>query len=127
MQKNKIKRGDIFWAELDKRSGSIQSGTRPVIVFQNEVGNKFSPTVIVVPLTSKQSKKKLPTHVTIPKKCGVPCDSIALTEQITTINKSQLGDKIGECDELIMKRLNIAYLIAGGVYELKNGKLQYVK
>lgn len=116
-----IKRGEVYWAQLEERSGSIQSGVRPVVIFQNEAGNKFSPTVIVVPLTSKQSKKKLPTHVTIPKKCGVPCDSIALMEQITTINKSQLGDKIGECDKLIMKCLNIAYLIAGGVYELKTG------
>lgn len=122
-----IKRGEIYWAQLEERSGSIQSGVRPVVIFQNEAGNKFSPTVIITPLTSSRSKKKLPTHVTIPKKCGVPCDSIALMEQITTINKSQLGDKIGECDELTMKRLNIAYLIAGGVYELKNGKLQYVK
>lgn len=118
-----VKRGDIFWAELEKRSGSIQSGVRPVVIFQNEAGNKFSPTVIVAPLTSRQSKKKLPTHVTISEKCGVPSDSVALMEQITTINKTQLMSKIGECDEVAMKRLNVAYLIAGGLYEIRNGKL----
>lgn len=118
-----VKRGDIFWAELEKRSGSIQSGVRPVVIFQNEAGNKFSPTVIVAPLTSSRSKKKLPTHVTISKECGVPTDSTALMEQITTIDKSQLTDKLGGCDEITMKRLNIAFLVAGGLYEVKNGKL----
>lgn len=118
-----IKRGEVYWAELEKRSGSIQSGVRPVVIFQNEAGNKYSPTVIIAPLTSSRSKKKLPTHVIISEKCGVPSDSVALMEQITTINKTQLMSKIGECDEITMKRLNIAYLVAGGLYEVKNGKL----
>lgn len=118
-----IRRGDIFWAELEKRSGSIQSGVRPVVIFQNEAGNKFSSTVIIVPLTSSRSKKKLPTHVTVSEECGVPSESVALMEQITTINKSQLMEKLGECDEAAMKRPNIAFLVAGGVCEVKNGKL----
>jgi mRNA interferase MazF len=118
-----IKRGEVYWAELEKRSGSIQSGVRPVVIFQNEAGNKFSSTVIIVPLTSSRSKKKLPTHVTVSEECGVPSESVALMEQITTINKSQLMEKLGECDEVAMKRLNIAFLVAGGVCEVKNGKL----
>ncbi len=123
MNNNNIKRGDIFWAELERRSGNIQSGLRPVVIFQNEAGNKFSPTVIVAPLTSNYNKKRLPTHVIVPKTCGVPSDSVALMEQITTINKSQLKTKLGECDEVTMKRLNIAFLVAGGLYEVRNGKL----
>ncbi len=118
-----IKRGEIYWAELEKRSGSIQSGKRPVVIFQNEAGNKYSPTVIVAPLTSNRSKRKLPTHVIISESCGVSKDSVALMEQITTINQAQLIDKIGTCDEITLKRLSIAYLIAGGLYEIRNGKL----
>lgn len=123
MNNNNIKRGEIYWAELERRPGNIQSGLRPVVIFQNEAGNKFSPTVIVAPLTSNHNKKKLPTHVTVPAICGVPSDSVALMEQITTINKSQLKTKLGECDEVTMKRLNIAFLVAGGLYEVRNGKL----
>lgn len=117
-----IKRGDIYWAQLNAH-GSVQGGIRPVIVISNNKGNMYSPTVIVVPLTSNLNKTKLPTHVFVSVKTGIPKDSLALMEQIITINKTQLGEKIGECDKSTMKRLNAAYLIAGGLCEIQGNKL----
>lgn len=92
---NQIKRGDIFYAVLDPTVGSEQDGIRPVLIVQNDVGNQFSPTVIVAPLTTKTKKSNLPTHVLIPQSCGLDTDSIALAEQLRTIDKSRLGAYIG--------------------------------
>lgn len=87
-------RGDIFYADLSPSQGSEQGGCRPVIILQNNVGNKHAPTTIVAPITSRLSKKPLPTHITF-NGCGLPKDSVILMEQIRTIDKSRLKQKIG--------------------------------
>jgi mRNA interferase MazF len=89
-----ILRGDIFYADLSPSQGSEQGGLRPVIILQNNVGNKHAPTTIVAPITSRLGKKSLPTHITF-NGCGLAKDSVILTEQIRTIDKSRLKQKIG--------------------------------
>lgn len=94
---NRILQGEIWLADLGERSGNIQSGKRPVIVLQNDIGNKYSPTTIVVPLTS-QIKNLLPVHCDVGVECGLKKTSTSLMEQITTINQSQLIKRIGALD-----------------------------
>lgn len=89
-----IIRGDIFYADLSPAVGSEQGGCRPVIILQNNVGNKHAPTTIVAPITSRLSKKPLPTHITF-NGCGLPKDSVILMEQIRTIDKRRLKTKMG--------------------------------
>lgn len=105
-----IKRGEIFLANLMNTTGSEQSGIRPVLIVQNDFGNKYSPTVIVLPITSKVFKTKLPTHVPIQKKelYGLKKDSIILVEQVRTIDKSRLIKKIGSLDDAIMEKVKNA-------------------
>ena len=91
----KIKRGDIFYADLNPAQGSEQGGVRPCINVQNELGNAHSPTIVVVPLTTKLQKGRLPTHVHIPHTCGLDADSLVLAEQIRTIDRSRLGNYVG--------------------------------
>ena len=89
------RRGDIFWAELEGDAGSsMQAGRRPVLVISNDKANEYSPIITIIPITSKMNKAKLPTHVLI-EACGLTRPSIALAEQITSINKERLGRKIG--------------------------------
>lgn len=95
---NRILQGEIWLADLGERDGNIQSGKRPVIVLQNDIGNKYSPTTIVVPLTS-QIKNLLPVHCDLGVECGLKKISTSLMEQITTINQSQLIKRIGALDE----------------------------
>lgn len=95
---NRILQGEIWLADLGERDGNIQSGKRPVIVLQNDIGNKYSPTTIVVPLTS-QIKNLLPVHCDLGVECGLKKNSTSLMEQITTINQSQLIKRIGALDE----------------------------
>ncbi len=95
-----IKRGDMYYADLSPVIGSEQGGIRPVIVIQNNIGNKYSPTVIVSAITSKLNKSKLPTHIELgSEEYGLKADSIILTEQIRTIDKSRLKEKIGHIDD----------------------------
>ena len=94
---NRILQGEIWLADLGERDGNIQSGKRPVIVLQNDIGNKYSPTTIVVPLTS-QIKNLLPVHCDVGVECGLKKTSTSLMEQITTINQSQLIKRIGALD-----------------------------
>ncbi len=95
-----IKRGDIFYANLSPVVGSEQGGVRPVLVVQNDVGNKFSPTVIVAAITSKINKAKLPTHIEISANTyGLEKDSVILLEQIRTLDKARLLEKIGNANE----------------------------
>jgi mRNA interferase MazF len=102
----KVKRGEIFYAELNSVIGSEQGGTRPVLIVQNDIGNKFSPNTIVAAITSQISKAKLPTHVELPaKRCGLARDSVVLLEQIRTIDKNRLKEKVGSIDEEIMSRV----------------------
>lgn len=93
-EKGIVYRGEIYYAELSPSQGSEQGGIRPVLIVQNNVGNRYSPTTIVVPLTTKLGKHKLPTHVCL-QACGLSHESIALCEQVRTISKLRLREKVG--------------------------------
>ena len=93
--KPNIKRGDIYYAHLDTVVGSEQSGDRPTVIVQNDLGNLHSPTVVIVPLTRKMKKNNLPTHVLISQSRGLGADSLALAEQIRTVDRSRLGSYVG--------------------------------
>lgn len=101
----KVKRGDIFYADLSPVVGSEQGGVRPVVILQNDVGNKYSPTTIVAAITSQMNKTKLPTHVEISADVGLPKNSVVLLEQIRTIDKRRLREKIGSFDSKMMVRV----------------------
>ena len=111
----KVKRGDIFYADLSPVVGSEQGGVRPVLVVQNDVGNKYSPTVIIAAITSQMNKVKLPTHVEVSAEFGLPKNSVVLLEQIRTIDKKRLREKVGFTDEFFMKKVNEALLRSVGV------------
>ena len=104
---NEIKKGDVYICNLDPVIGSEQGGIRPVIIVSNNIGNKFGPTVIIVPITS-QKKNKLPTHIKISRKCGIKKFSIACCEQIRTIDKTRLMNKIGHLPSSEILKLNTA-------------------
>lgn len=113
-----VKRGDVYFADLSPVVGSEQGGVRPVLVIQNDIGNRFSPTVIVAAITAQIQKAKLPTHVEIDaKKYGFERDSVILLEQIRTIDKQRLTDKITHLDELMMNRVDEALQISLGLIE----------
>ncbi|SKA87973.1 mRNA interferase MazF [Caloramator quimbayensis] len=102
-----VKRGDIFYADLSPVIGSEQGGIRPVLIIQNDVGNKYSPTVIIAAITSQINKAKLPTHVEISsEEYGLSKDSVILLEQLRTIDKRRLKDKIGHISDEIMQKVN---------------------
>lgn len=108
-----IKRGQIYYCDLSSARGSEQGGLRPCIIIQNDIGNKHSPTVIVVPLTTKTTKAKLPTHIPITE--GTK-PSVALCEQIRTIDKSRIsGTAIGWCCDNTMQKVNLALKISLGL------------
>ncbi|HIT77817.1 MAG TPA: type II toxin-antitoxin system PemK/MazF family toxin [Candidatus Limihabitans stercoravium] len=110
-----IRRGELYYADLNPVIGSEQGGIRPVLVLQNDVGNKYSPTIIAAATTSKLEKAKLPTHIELPKdECCLPKTSIVLLEQIRTIDKSRIKDKIGELPPQLMQKINNALLISLG-------------
>ncbi len=111
-----VKRGDVFFAELSPVIGSEQGGTRPVLVIQNDIGNRFSPTVIIAAITAQIQKAKLPTHVEIDaKKYGFERDSVILLEQLRTIDKSRLTDKITQLDDALMEKVDEALEISIGL------------
>ncbi len=114
-----VKRGDMFYADLSPVIGSEQGGVRPVLIIQNDVGNKHSPTVIAAAITSQTGKTKLPTHIEIePEQSGLKAESVVLTEQIRTIDKSRLKEKIGHLDdENIMNQINNALGVSFGLEE----------
>ena len=108
-----VKRGDIFYADLSPVIGSEQGGIRPVIIIQNDIGNKYSPTVIVSAITSQINKAKLPTHVEISSvEYGLNRDSVVLLEQIRTLDKKRLKEKIGHMTDVDMKKVDTALLIS---------------
>lgn len=109
-----IKRGELYYADLSPVVGSEQGGVRPVLVVQNDVGNKYSPTVIAAAVTSKLNKAKLPTHIELPSSFGLAKDSVVLLEQIRTIDKKRLKERIGELPPPTMKRVDKAILISLG-------------
>ena len=110
-----IKRGELYYADLSPVVGSEQGGVRPVLVAQNDVGNKYSPTVIAAAVTSKINKAKLPTHIELPSNSyGLQKDSVILLEQIRTLDKRRLKERIGELNEITMSRVDKAILISLG-------------
>ena len=113
-----IKRGDIFYADLSPVVGSEQGGLRPVLIVQNDVGNKFSPTVIAAAITSQVSKTKLPTHIGVyADSYGLSKDSVILLEQIRTLDKQRLKEKMGHLDDDVMQQVNEAISVSFGLSE----------
>ena len=114
-----IKRGDMFYADLSPVIGSEQGGIRPVLIIQNDLGNKYSPTVIAAAITSQTNKTKLPTHIEIGKDTeGLKSNSVILAEQIRTIDKSRLKEKIGHINDVnVINQINNALGVSFGLEE----------
>ena len=111
-----VKRGDIFYADLSPVVGSEQGGTRPVLIVQNDMGNRYSPTVIAAAITSQTGKAKLPTHIEVASpNAGLTKDSVILLEQIRTIDKRRLKERMGELDAPSMSQVNNALEISFGL------------
>lgn len=116
MKNLNIHRGDIYYADLSPVVGSEQGGVRPVLIVQNDVGNRFSPTVIAAAITSRQSKANMPTHIPIDaNSSGLSKDSVVLLEQMRTIDKQRLKEKMGSVGEGEMNRINNAISISLGL------------
>lgn len=113
-----VKRGELYYADLSPVVGSEQGGVRPILIIQNDIGNKYSPTVIAAAITSQINKAKLPTHIEINAgEYNLQRDSVILTEQIRTIDKKRLKDRIGQLDEELMEKVNEALAISFGLTE----------
>lgn len=113
-----VKRGDIFYADLSPVVGSEQGGLRPVLIIQNDVGNKYSPTVIAAAITSRLGKTRLPTHIDIyADKVGLAKDSVVLLEQVRTLDKRRLKEKMGHLDDRLMTEVNNAIAVSFGLGE----------
>ncbi len=111
-----VKRGDIYYADLSPVVGSEQGGVRPVLIIQNDIGNKYSPTVIAAAITSQRDKTKLPTHIHVNGVgCGLAKDSIVLLEQVRTIDKQRLKEKMGTLDVTSMDLVNKALTVSFGL------------
>lgn len=114
-----IKRGDIFYGDLSPVIGSEQGGVRPVLIIQNDIGNKYSPTVIIAAITSQINKAKLPTHIEInANDYGLNRDSVVLLEQVRTIDKKRLREKIGNFDDDMMKKVDEGLQISLGLFDI---------
>ena len=108
-----IRRGDIYYADLRPVVGSEQGGVRPVLIIQNDIGNKHSPTVICAAITSKMNKAKLPTHVELnTRRCDMVKDSVILLEQLRTIDKQRLRERICHIDDELLERVNRALMVS---------------
>jgi len=110
-----MQRGDIYFADLNPVIGSEQGGTRPVLIVQNDMGNKHSPTVIVAAITSNTEKVDLPTHIMIDDDCGLNKKSIVLLEQIRTIDKKRISNRVGTLSERDLRKVDEALAISIGV------------
>ena len=111
-----VKRGDIFYADLSPVVGSEQGGTRPVLIVQNDTGNKHSPTVIAAAITSQTNKAKLPTHIELAgRSVGLTKDSVVLLEQIRTIDKRRLREHMGHVDDSLMNQVDSAIAVSFGL------------
>ena len=111
-----IKRGDIYYADLSPVVGSEQGGLRPVLIVQNDVGNRYSPTVIAAAITSRMGKTRLPTHIDIyASEVGLAKDSVILLEQVRTLDKRRLREKMGHLDNGVMERVNTAISVSLGL------------
>ena len=115
LQNKQVHRGELFYCDLGTTLGSEQGGIRPVLILQNDVGNRFSPTTIVAPLTTKLGKAVLPTHVRIKQQQGLTSDSIVLLEQIRTIDKNRLRGYVGSLDKATMSVIDLAVETSMGI------------
>ena len=114
---NSVKRGDIFYADLSPVVGSEQGGVRPVLIIQNDTGNRHSPTVIAAAITSQTGKARLPTHIDLQAmSCGLPKDSVVLLEQIRTLDKGRLREHMGRLDDQAMHRVDSAIAVSFGLH-----------
>lgn len=117
-KRTEIKRGDIYFADLSPVIGSEQGGTRPVLVIQNNIGNRFSPTVVIAAITSQIQKAKLPTHIELNVNLyNLERDSVVLLEQIRTVDKQRLTERITHLDSVIMRKVDEALQISLGLIE----------
>ena len=117
MDNSVVKRGDIFYADLSPVVGSEQGGVRPVLIVQNDTGNRHSPTVIAAAITSQTGKARLPTHISLAAmSCGLPKDSVVLLEQIRTLDKRRLREHMGRLDEALMERVDAAIAVSFGLH-----------
>lgn len=115
-KKMEVRRGDIYYADLSPVIGSEQGGIRPVLIVQNDVGNKYSPTVIAAAITSKKFKTQLPTHISVQAdECGLAKDSIVLLEQVRTLDKQRLRERMGSLDDIEMSKINHALQVSFGL------------
>ena len=111
-----VKRGDIYYADLSPVVGSEQGGMRPVLIVQNDTGNKHSPTVIAAAITSQTGKARLPTHIALQAKTyGLSRDSVVLLEQVRTIDKKRLKERMGRVDDAVMDRVDNAIAVSFGL------------
>ena len=111
-----VKRGEIYYADLSPVIGSEQGGMRPVLIVQNDVGNKYSPTVIAAAITSQKYKTRLPTHISVnADNCGLQKDSVVLLEQVRTLDKKRLREKMGNLPENEMNKINRALFVSLGL------------
>ncbi len=125
MKKLNIRRGDIYYADLSPVIGSEQGGVRPVLIVQNDVGNRFSPTVIAAAITSQRAKANLPTHIMLhAENTGLSRDSIVLLEQIRTIDKHRLKERMGRLDHTSMTQIDQALSISFGLEMDEDGAMQ---
>ena len=116
MDNSNVKRGDIFYADLSPVVGSEQGGVRPVLIVQNDTGNKHSPTVIAAAITSQTGKARLPTHITlVAGSAGLPKDSIVLLEQVRTLDKRRLRERMGRADDRVMRQVDNAIAVSFGL------------
>ncbi len=124
---NNIRRGDIYYADLSPVIGSEQGGIRPVLIVQNDIGNRYSPTVIAAAITSRTTKSKLPTHIDVyAEKYGLARDSVILLEQIRTLDKKRLKEKMGHLDEDVMVQVNDAINVSFGLGEPAAVRQEYI-
>ena len=112
-----VKRGDIYYADLSPVVGSEQGGVRPVLIIQNDTGNRYSPTVIAAAITSQTGKAKLPTHIDLPVNggCGLSRDSVVLLEQVRTLDKKRLRERMGRVDGAVMEKVDAAIAVSFGL------------
>lgn len=116
MDNSNVKRGDIFYADLSPVVGSEQGGIRPVLIVQNDTGNRHSPTVIAAAITSQTGKAKLPTHINLAAgSAGLPKDSIVLLEQVRTLDKRRLREHMGRADDRVMRQVDSAIAVSFGL------------
>ena len=121
-----VKRGDIYYADLSPVVGSEQGGLRPVLIIQNDVGNRYSPTVIAAAITSRMGKSRLPTHIDLyADKAGLSKDSVILLEQIRTLDKRRLKEKMGHLDEAAMHAVNTAIAVSFGLGDTAEERAAY--